>query len=112
MTKLNHERKGPPRPGSGLGHPFGGERPYVHVTDEDRKRRRLELAEEHRRRAARLPYWDETEAAIEARLVELRTAGEPLNSQELDFLAERERNRATAAEWEARLGKRPRLFGD
>ena len=57
MTKLNYGRKGPPRPGSGSGHPFGAERPYKPPkTDADRKREHLELlAEEAAREAAIAP---------------------------------------------------------
>ena len=65
MTKLNFERRGPPRPGSGLNHPFGGERPYVAPkSDAGRKldkarelaaeeAREAELARERSRQARR-----------------------------------------------------------
>jgi hypothetical protein len=45
--KLDWDRKGPPRPSSGLGgHPINFERPFVHHTGDDEARRRRELAEE------------------------------------------------------------------
>lgn len=47
MSKINWERRGPPRPGSSnLDHPAPIERPYVHVTDAQRRHRREELAKE------------------------------------------------------------------
>ena len=51
MSKLDWERRGPPRPGSGaVDHPQGIQRPYVHVTEEEKKRRRQERASEERER--------------------------------------------------------------
>jgi hypothetical protein len=44
---MNWSRKGPPRPsGDRGGHPNKFERPFVHRTEEDKARRRRELAEE------------------------------------------------------------------
>jgi hypothetical protein len=53
VTKLDWGRKGPPRPGSGLGHPFGAERPYVPPKSEaERKREKEELDAENAKREA------------------------------------------------------------
>ena len=49
MTKLNHERRGPPRPRSSkMDHPRGVERPYVRQTDADRERKAAERADRKR----------------------------------------------------------------
>lgn len=51
MSKFDWERRGPPRPGSSnMDHPGPIERPYVHVTDAQRRQRREELAKEAKER--------------------------------------------------------------
>jgi hypothetical protein len=61
VTKFDWERDGPPRPGSSsMDHPRGIERPYVHVTDEQKRLRREELASEGRTRGRAIlaAEWD------------------------------------------------------
>ena len=51
MTKFDWGRKGPPRPGSGsVSRPATVDRPYVHVTEEQKRKRRQELAKEREER--------------------------------------------------------------
>jgi hypothetical protein len=56
MTKLNHERKVPPHPGSGSrGHPPAIERPYkLPKSEAERKREKKELEAEEAKRAEAL----------------------------------------------------------
>jgi hypothetical protein len=55
MSKMNFTRKGPPKPGSGLGHPFYGDRPFnPPETVADRRREKEDLAAEKAQREAAL----------------------------------------------------------
>jgi hypothetical protein len=60
VSRFDWGRKGPPRPGSGsVAHPQGVERPYVHVTAEEKARKGKtyrEIAKE-RGRAIRAADW-------------------------------------------------------
>jgi len=61
VSKLDWERSGPPRPGSGsVDHPIATERPYVHVTDEQKRIRRQGRADEAKAKglAIRAAEWE------------------------------------------------------
>jgi hypothetical protein len=61
VSKFNWERSGPPRPGAGaVAHPPAIERPYVHVTAEQKRLRREEVAAENAARglAIRAAEWE------------------------------------------------------
>lgn len=77
MSKFDWNRKGPPRPGSGLGHPFGAERPYkpprdlqqsIDQTQRERERQR-EHAQRMDRRDAAIEHWANTPPSEIARVV-------------------------------------------
>lgn len=62
MAKFDWQREGPPRPSSAsMDHPVGLERPYLHVTDAQKKQRRKELEQERKAAglAIRALEWEE-----------------------------------------------------
>lgn len=79
MSGFNWDRKGPPRPGSGLGHPFGAERPYkppkdlqqsIEQAQRERERQR-ERAERIKWREAEIERWANTPPSEIARVVDM-----------------------------------------
>jgi len=61
LSKLDWERRGPPRQGSSsVDHPVGIERPYIHRTDEQKRARRQELEDDAKARglAIRAAEWE------------------------------------------------------
>lgn len=82
MSGFDWERKGPPRPGSGLGHPFGAERPYKPPkTDADRKREQDDLAAQEAKREAALAPERARQARRDARKRAKASGREPLFPQ-------------------------------
>lgn len=77
MTKFNHERKGPPRPGSGsIGHPPAIERPYrPPKTEAERKREKKELEAEEAKRAEALRPEIERQRRRDARKMLKKSGG-------------------------------------
>lgn len=52
MSKFDWDRRGPPRPGSSsVDHPRGVERPYVHLSEKEKKQRREDRAKDREERA-------------------------------------------------------------
>lgn len=89
MTKLNRERKGPPRPASGsMDHPRAIERPCAHVTDADKRRREAEPAKERRELEDRswLHDIEQMAARSEARIWRKQAVGIPLAAWDRFFL--------------------------